>query len=104
MRVSRWPGRANTKLVLRRWGRRNLPGELLRRGKRSFRFGSIRQLLRARGSGVRELLLDSPVLRRHIGGVAAWLEEPEGLPRGTWGATTWSLVSLAAWSEHAAVS
>jgi asparagine synthase (glutamine-hydrolysing) len=104
MRVSPWPGRANTKRILRWWGARHLPAEVLQRGKKSFRFGSIRALLRTRESGVRELLLESPLLRRHLGGVASWLEEPAGLPRGTWGATTWSLASLAAWAEHAGVA
>ncbi len=104
MRVSPWPGRTNTKLILRWWGRRGVPGEVLRRKKMAFRFGSIRSVIRARGSGIRELLLDSPALRRHLGGVPAWLQEPAGLPRGTWGATTWALVCLAVWAEHAGVS
>ena len=103
MRVSRWPGRANTKLILRWWGRNRLPAELLKRPKRAFRFGSIRTLLRQEGNEIRNAILDSKALRRHLPGLAAWMREPEALPRGTWGGTTWALAGLAVWCENADV-
>ena len=103
MRVGRWPGRTNTKLILRWWGRNRLPSQVLHRPKRTFRFGSIRTLLKSPASDLRSLILDSGPLRRHLPGLSAWLEEPPGLPRGTWGATTWTLASLAAWCNAAGV-
>ncbi|MFN7971994.1 MAG: asparagine synthase-related protein [Acidobacteriota bacterium] len=42
MRVSRWPGTANTKLVLRRWCEGKLPADVLERRKRSFNFETSR--------------------------------------------------------------
>jgi len=99
MRVGLWPGRINTKIVLRWWGKKRLPSQVLRRPKRGFRFGSIRALLRSPASDLRSLILDSGVLRRHLGGLPVWMKEPPGLPRGTWGATTWTLASLAAWCD-----
>ena len=103
MRVGRWPGRTNTKLLLRWWGEGRLPSRVLRRPKRTFRFGSIRTLLKSPACDLRSLILDSKPLRRRLPGLEAWLKEPEGLPRGTWGATTWTLASLAAWCQAAGV-
>jgi asparagine synthase (glutamine-hydrolysing) len=97
MRVGRWPGRINTKLILRWWARNRLPSHVRRRPKRAFRSGSIRTLLKSPASDLLSLILDSRPLRRHLPGLSAWLKEPPGLPRGTWGATTWTLASLAAW-------
>jgi asparagine synthase (glutamine-hydrolysing) len=104
MRAGLWPGRTNTKLVLRWWGRKRLSRQVLRHPKRGFRYGSIRALLQSPASDLRSLILDSGSLRRHVGGLSAWMEEPPGLPRGTWGATTWTLASLAAWCQAAGVS
>src|SRR5207249_566308 len=103
MRVGLWPGRINTKLVLRWWGRKRLPRRVLRHPKRGFRFGSIRALLKSPAGDLRRLILDSGALRRHLRGLPAWMKEPPGLPQGTWGATTWTLASLAAWCDAAAV-
>ena len=103
MRVGLWPGHINTKLVLRWWGRNRLSRRVLRHPKRTFRFGSIRALLKSPAIDLRGLMLDSEVLRRHLGGLSAWMKEPAGLPRGTWGATTWTLASLAAWCDAAGV-
>jgi len=103
MRVGLWPGHVNTKLVLRWWGRNRLSRRVLRHPKRTFRFGSIRALLKSPASDLRGVILDSEVLRRHLGGLPAWMKEPAGLPRGTWGATTWTLASLAAWCDAAGV-
>jgi len=104
LRVGLWPGRINTKLVLRRWGRNRLPRAILHHPKRTFRFGSIRNLLTSPASDLRSLILDSRTLRRYLGGLHAWMQEPAGLPRGTWGATTWTLASLAAWCDAAGVT
>jgi asparagine synthase (glutamine-hydrolysing) len=103
MRAGLWPGRSNTKLVLRWWGKSRLPRQVLRHPKRGFRFGSIRTLLNSPASDLRSLILDSGTLRRYLGGLSAWMEEPPGLPRGTWGATTWTLASLAAWCQATGV-
>ena len=103
MRAGLWPGRSNTKLLLRWWGRSRLPRRVLRHPKRAFRFGSIRMLLKSPASDLRSLILDSGTLRRYLAGLSAWMEEPPGLPRGTWGATTWTLASLAAWCQATGV-
>jgi len=103
MRLGLWPGRANTKLLLRRWGRNRLPRKVLRHPKRGFRYGSIRELLKSPASNIRSLILDSGALRRHVRGLSTWMAEPPGLPRGTWGATTWTLASLAAWCQATGV-
>ena len=42
MRVSRWPGRANTKRILRWWAKGRVPQSALTQRKRGFRFGTIR--------------------------------------------------------------
>ena len=37
-----WPGRANTKQILRRWARTHLPREIATRPKWGFNYGSLR--------------------------------------------------------------
>ena len=44
-RVSKWPGRANTKLVLRWWGEANLPHDVVARSKGHFPFGNLPELI-----------------------------------------------------------
>src|SRR5260221_3735575 len=52
-RISRWPGRSNTKRILRRWSTGRLPSEVVKRPKRGFQSGDISELLRHDYPGVR---------------------------------------------------
>ena len=101
MRASRWPGRANTKLVLRQWAEGNLPEEVISRKKRSFRYGSIRYLLRDHGDMVRSRILDQPFLRHSLPGVEAWLDQDVEFFHGSREGTLWALLSLAVWGNAA---
>lgn len=98
-RVSRWPGRANTKLILRWWGRRHLPDAITRRRKRGFAVGSLSRLLAQHGDIVRGRILGAVPLRRTLPGLESWLDHPPEYFHGTWGGTLWALLALAIWSE-----
>jgi len=104
MRVSRWPGLTNTKMTLRWWARKRLSEDVLKRRKRGFRFGSIRNHLRSEKSRIRELVMGSRVLRRHLGGLEAWTGRPIEVYRRGRETAYWSLLALATWSEAAGVS
>lgn len=101
MRVSPWPGRSNTKQVLRFWAERHLPPEVAARRKQNFNYGTIRDLLREDGDTVRGWLLDAPALRRTLPGLESWLAQPIETFRGPWEGTLWALLSLAIWCDAA---
>jgi len=103
MRVSRWPGLANTKLILRWWAGERVPESVLKRRKRGFRFGSIRALLGAPGSAVRQQVVESPLLRRHLPGLEEWTARPVEIYRRGRETTYWSLLTLAVWSAAAGI-
>ena len=98
-RVGRWPGRTNTKLVLRWWARRHLPVDITRRKKRAFQAGSISQLLRDYEDTLRGYLLDVPPVRRALPGLESWLSHPPEHFRGNRGGTLWALLALTIWSQ-----
>lgn len=100
VRVSRWPGRANTKLILRWWSRGRVPAEIVTRRKRGFPFGNLSDLLRTDGETVRSRVLDSATVRRALPGVEAWLAHPPEYYRGPWEGTMWALLALGIWCEH----
>jgi len=102
-RVSRWPGRANTKLILRWWGRGRLPEEITTRRKRAFPFGNLPELLTKEGDTVRGRILDSSAVRRALPGVEGWLRHEPSYFRGPWEGTLWALLSLGVWCENAGV-
>jgi asparagine synthetase B (glutamine-hydrolysing) len=99
MRVSPWPGRANTKQVLRFWAERHLPAEVATRRKRNFNYGTVRDLLRQDGPMLRGWLLDSSAVRRALPGLEPWLDRPMESFRGPWEGTLWALLTLAIWCE-----
>jgi hypothetical protein len=103
MRVSRWPGRANTKLIQRWWGRDHLPPEITTRRKKTFNFGNLPALLQTHGEELRARILDPPPLRRALPGLEKWLANPPAYFRGPWEGTLWALISLGVWCEHAGV-
>ena len=102
-RVSPWPGRANTKRVLRRWARTRLHPDVIGRRKRGFPYGNIRELL-DRGDGrVRERLLGSAIVRAVAPGLSSWLARPTEFFRGPREKTVWSLLALSHWCEASGI-
>jgi asparagine synthase (glutamine-hydrolysing) len=102
-RVSRWPGRANTKLILRWWGKGRLPEEITTRRKRAFPFGNLPELLAKDGDTVRGRILGAAAVRRALPGVERWLSHEPAYFRGPWEGTLWALLSLGIWCEGAGV-
>jgi len=99
-RVSRWPGRANTKLLLRAWARKHLPGGTASRPKRTFHFGNLPELLRDHGDVLRSYALDAPAVRRALPGLEAWVRQPPETFHGPWEGTLWALLALGIWSNR----
>jgi asparagine synthase (glutamine-hydrolysing) len=103
-RVSRWPGRANTKLILRWWARRGrLSEEITTRRKRAFPFGNLPALLETHGEVLRGRILGSTAVRSAFPGVERWLSHDPDYYRGPWEGTLWALLSLGIWCEAAGV-
>jgi asparagine synthetase B (glutamine-hydrolysing) len=102
-RVSRWPGRANTKLILRWWGEGRLPGEITARRKRAFPFGNLPALLDTHGGTLKDRILGSAAVREALPGAEQWLTHQSSYYRGPWEGTLWALLSLGIWCEAAGV-
>jgi asparagine synthase (glutamine-hydrolysing) len=100
MRVGRWPGRTNTKLVMRGWAQGRVAPDVLARHKRGFPFGNLPDLLAARGDVVRGRVLGSSALRTALPGVETWLAHPPDYFRASYEGTLWALLSLGIWCEH----
>jgi asparagine synthase (glutamine-hydrolysing) len=103
-RVSRWPGRANTKLILRWWGKGRLPGDVTSRRKRAFPFGNLPALLESHGDTLTGRVLGSGAVRGALPGVERWLSHEPGYFRGPWEGTLWALLSLGIWCEAVGVN
>jgi asparagine synthase (glutamine-hydrolysing) len=99
MRVSRWPGRSNTKQILRWWARDHLPPEIATRRKCNFNYGSLRDFLREDRDAFRDLVLGSAAVRRALPGFQTWLGRPVESFHGPWEGTLWALLALAIWCE-----
>ena len=99
MRVGRWPGRTNTKLVLRWWSHGRIPDDVIRRRKRAFPFGNLPALLERSGDVIRDYVLGSPALTRSLPGLETWLQNPPEYFRGPWEGALWALVSLGIWTH-----
>jgi asparagine synthase (glutamine-hydrolysing) len=100
-RVGFWPGRTNTKLLLRRWGRRRLDPEILRRRKHTFQSGSLRRMFEKHGATMRSFVLDVPALRNTLPGLERWMRQgEEDLLRGPRGGTLWALLALGIWCDR----
>ncbi|MDH3199185.1 MAG: asparagine synthase (glutamine-hydrolyzing), partial [Candidatus Krumholzibacteria bacterium] len=102
-RVARLPGRANTKMILRRWGRGRLDQAVLSRGKRGFPFGNVPQLLASDGERLRAHMLDAEPVRRLLPGLERWLSHPPAHYHGAREDTLWALLALGIWCAHAGV-
>lgn len=98
-RVSRWPGRTNTKRVLRWWAEGRVSADVVSRRKRGFAFGNLRELLDRDDAPIRERLRESPLLRELVPGLAAWTSQPVEFFRGRREKTLWSLLALDYWAE-----
>jgi len=103
-RVSRWPGRANTKSVLRHWAKGRVPEDIVKRRKRGFQSGNISELMRHDRAELFRFVLDARALRRALPGAEAWITALPAEYGGPWGGTLWSLVALGAWCEGLGVT
>jgi asparagine synthase (glutamine-hydrolysing) len=104
MRVSRWPGFTNTKLIMRWWARGNVRNDVLTRGKSGFRAGNIRSLLEFKGDQIRSMIMDSAPLRQHLPGLEAWISRPPAVYRRGLEGTYWAILSFALWGNRAGLS
>ncbi len=102
-RVHFWPGRANTKQILRFWGERHLPREIVELRKRNFYYGTVRDLLAEDEARVHDRMLGCGPLRRALPGLEKWLKHPREYFRGPWEGTVWALLSLGIWAEASGV-
>jgi len=102
-RVSRWPGRANTKLILRWWSKGRLDADITTRRKRAFPFGNLPALLDSHGATLKDRILGATALRRAFPGVESWLDHESEYFRGPWEGTLWALLSLGIWCEEAGI-
>ena len=93
-RVSRWPGRANTKRILRWWAAGRVAQAVIERRKRHFQAGSIADLLRHHGTTLKGRILDVGAVRRVLPGVESWLSRPPESYRGPWEGTLWALEAV----------
>lgn len=98
-RVHFWPGRANTKQILRFWGENHIPKEIVELRKRTFNYGTVRELLAEDRSRVHDRMLGCAPLRCALPGLERWLQNPQEYFRGPWEGTVWALLSLGIWAE-----
>ncbi len=103
MRVRRWPGRAGTKILLRLWMEGDPRRDGVTQRKRTFNYGSIRQLLAVRGDRVRDSILGARAVRRALPGLEAWFKQPIDSFRGSREGTLWALLALGIWCEAVGV-
>jgi asparagine synthase (glutamine-hydrolysing) len=102
-RISRWPGRSNTKRILRRWSLGRVPEDVVKRPKRGFQSGDISELLRHDLAGVRDRILGAEALRRVVPGAERWLDRTRTDDAGPWGGTLWGLLALGVWCQAVGV-
>lgn len=98
-RVPAWPGKSNTKRVLRDWARSRLPVDVVGRSKKGFQVGSAEGLLRAIPGTPRDRVLGSGTLRRALPGLEAWVASLPEHGVGAAGPALWALLVLASWSQ-----
>ncbi len=103
LRVRRWPGGASTKILLRRWMAGQPRAERVRYKKRTFNYGSVRQLLTTCGDQVRDFTLGASAVRQALPGLEAWLRQPIESFRGPKEGTLWALIALGIWCDAAGV-
>ena len=99
--ISRWPGHANTKLLLRYWSAGRLDPEITRRKKRTFNYGSLRVALSrpAERQRLLELLEGSPTVARALPGLGAFVRHDPEFFHGPREGTLWALLALCCWQR-----
>jgi asparagine synthase (glutamine-hydrolysing) len=97
-RVPAWPGRSNTKRMLRDWARPRLPADVIARSKRGFRAGSLEGLLRAIPRTAHGRVLESRALRSALPGLELRMRS---IPESCTGSASllWTLLVLATWCD-----
>ncbi len=104
LRVGRFPGRTNTKLVLRHWARGRVSPEVLARRKRGFTYASLPDVVARDRAAVKEHILGVDSVRRHLPGIESWLSHSPHHYGGAAEGTLWSLLSLGIWCERVGVA
>ena len=103
MRARRGPGLSGTKAILRLWARAHVRGRHVARRKRTFNYGSVRELLAENGGQVRDLVLGSRAVRRALPGIERWLGNLPQFFHGPREGTLWALLALGIWCEESGV-
>ena len=103
MRVGSWPGRTNTKRILRWWGEGRVSQDVLKLRKRAFPFGNLPALLRSHRSDLRDMVLGSTAVTAALPGAETWLQNEPDYFRGPWEGTLWALLALGIWCENVGV-
>ena len=103
MRARRGPGLSGTKGVLRLWARTHVRGRHVAWRKRTFNYGSVRELLSEHGQQVRDLVLGARAVRRALPGIERWVCNPPQFFHGPREGTMWALLALGIWCEEAGV-
>ncbi len=104
MRVGRFPGRTNTKRVLRYWARGKVPAEVNKRRKRGFTYASLPDVIARDRAAVKEHILGVESVRRMLPGVESWLSQSPHAYGGATEGTLWALLTLGIWCERTGVT
>ncbi|MDQ7006533.1 MAG: asparagine synthase (glutamine-hydrolyzing) [Acidobacteriota bacterium] len=99
--ISRWPGHANTKLLLRRWSAGRLDPAITTRKKRTFNYGNLRGALSRPKERRRllELLEASPPLAEALPGLGDFAHKDPEFFHGPREGTLWALLALCCWER-----
>ncbi len=103
LRVGRFPGRTNTKLVLRHWARGKVDPQVNKRRKRGFTYASLPDVIARDRAAVKEHILGVASVRRMLPGVESWLSQPPHAYGGAVEGTLWALLTLGIWCERVGV-
>lgn len=103
MRVGRFPGRTNTKRVLRYWARGKVPADVIERRKRGFTYVSLPDVMTRDRDAVKTHVLGVDSVRRLLPGVESWLSHAPHHYGGAAEGTLWSLLALGIWCDRVGV-
>ncbi len=103
MRVGRFPGRTNTKLVLRKWAHGKVAPDVNKRKKRGFSYASLPDVIARDREHVKDHILGVESVRRALPGLESWLSKPPHAYGGATEGTLWALLALGIWSERVGV-
>ena len=103
MRVGRFPGRTNTKRVLRYWARGKVDGDVIKRRKRGFTYASLPDVIARDRAAVKEHILGVESVRRMLPGVETWLSQSPHAYGGATEGTLWALLALGIWCQRTGI-